>query len=77
MCCDRRDALRAHLAERGIGTIMQWGGVGIHDFANLGLGRRLPRTDRFFARSLLLPMNHLLSDAHVDRVVHGVCEFFA
>ncbi|HEX4695443.1 DegT/DnrJ/EryC1/StrS family aminotransferase [Sphingomonas sp.] len=76
MCCDRRDLLRAHLATRGIGTIVQWGGVGIHDFANLGVGRPLPRTDRFFDRSLLVPMNHLLSDAQVDRVIDGVREFF-
>ena len=77
MCCDRRDALRTHLTGRGIATIVQWGGVGIHDFANLGLGRPLPRTDRFFARSLLMPMNLLLSDAQIDRVIDGVREFFA
>ncbi|MGN6819333.1 MAG: DegT/DnrJ/EryC1/StrS family aminotransferase [Sphingomonas sp.] len=77
LCCDRRDDLRAHLAAIGIGTIVQWGGTGIHQFRNLGLERLLPRTDRFFARSLLLPMNHLLSDDQVDRVIHGVRGFFA
>jgi len=77
MCCDRRDTLRAHLNNRGVGTIVQWGGIGIHQFRNLGLERLLPRTDRFFTRSLLLPMNHLLTDAQVGRVIDGVRGFFA
>jgi dTDP-4-amino-4,6-dideoxygalactose transaminase len=77
MCCDRRDKLRVHLTNLGIGTIVQWGGTGIHQFRNLGLERLLPRTDRFFARSLLIPMNHLLSDAQVGRVIDGVRGFFA
>lgn len=76
LCCDRRDELRAHLAARGIGTIVQWGGTGIHHFRNLGFDQHLPITNRFFARSLLLPMNHLLDDEQVSRVIHGVREFF-
>lgn len=77
VCCDARDALRAHLSVQGIGTIVQWGGVGLHQFRNLGFDQDLPRTDRFFARSLLLPMNHLLTDGQVARVIDGVREFFA
>lgn len=77
ICCDSRDALRAYLAAAGIGTIVQWGGTGLNHFANLGLGRPLPATDRFFERSLLLPMNHLLTDGQVDRVIAAVRAFFA
>lgn len=77
LCCDARDALRAHLAARGIGTIIQWGGTGIHHFRKLGFGQDLPRTDRFFGRSLLLPMNHLLSDTQVRDIIDGVRSFFA
>lgn len=76
LCCDRRDELRAHLADRGIETIIQWGGKGIHHFRNLGFRQQLPRTDRFFERCLLLPMNHLLSDQQVDRVVDAVRGYF-
>jgi dTDP-4-amino-4,6-dideoxygalactose transaminase len=76
LCCDERDALREHLDSRGIGTIVQWGGIGLHQFRNLGFDQQLPRTDRFFERSLLLPMNHLLTDAQVDRVVACVREYF-
>lgn len=77
VCCDRRDALRAHLLSRGVATIVQWGGVQLHQFRNLGFDQHLPLADRFAARSLLLPMNHLLSDAQVARTIDAVREFFA
>jgi len=74
--CEHRDALRAHLADRAIGTIIQWNGVPIHRFRNLGFTQQLPRTDRLFEASLLLPMNHLLSDEQVDAVTNAVRDFF-
>jgi len=77
ICCDGRDALREHLAVQGVGTIVQWGGVGLHQFRNLGFDQDLPKTDRFFARSLLLPMNHLLTDGQVARVIDVVRGFFS
>lgn len=77
ICCDARDDLRAHLAARGIGTIIQWGGVGLHQFRKLGFTQHLPVTDRFFTRCLLLPMNHLLTDEQVDAVIAAVRDFFA
>ena len=77
LCCDERDALRAHLAAQGIGTIVQWGGNALNHFAALGMARDLPHTDRFFARALLLPMNHMLSDAAVDRVIEAVAGFYS
>ena len=77
VCCSRRDALREHLRECGIGTIVQWGGTALHQFTNLGFDQQLPKTDRFFERSLLLPMNHLLTVAQVEQVVASVQEFFA
>jgi dTDP-4-amino-4,6-dideoxygalactose transaminase len=76
ICCDNRDALRDHLRSRGILTIVQWGGNAIHHFRNLGFYQELPRTDRFFERSLLLPMNHMLTDDQVGQVTGAVQEFF-
>jgi dTDP-4-amino-4,6-dideoxygalactose transaminase len=77
ICCDHRDALRPYLASRGIGSIVQWGGTPLHRFRDLGFDQELPKTDRLFSRSLLLPMNHLLSDAQVSQVIDDVREFFA
>jgi len=74
--CERRDGLRAHLAGREIGTIVQWGGVGLHQFRTLGFNQRLPHTDSFFETSLLLPMNHLLEDEQVEAVIEAVLDYF-
>ena len=76
VCYDRRDALREHLAAQGIGTILHWGGLGLHRFRELGLGGDLPRTDRFLDRALLLPMNHMLRDDQVLRTISAVRSFF-
>ncbi len=59
-----------------MGTILQWGGVALHQFRKLGFDQRLPRADRFAARAMLLPMNHLLTDAQAGRVIGAVREFF-
>lgn len=75
MCVDDRDGLRTYLAECGIGTIVQWGGFGIHRLKNLGFTQSLPRTDEFFRRSVLLPMNHILTDAQVDHIIACVGRF--
>jgi dTDP-4-amino-4,6-dideoxygalactose transaminase len=77
VCCDRRDELRAHLLSCGVGTIVQWGGAPLHQFRNLGFDQELPRADRFAARSLLLPMNHLLTDVQVGRVIEAVRGFLS
>lgn len=68
---DRRDALRAHLQERGVRTIIQWAGTPVHRFAGLGFdGVRIPGVERFFERCFLLPMNTSLTDDEV----HYVCD---
>ena len=76
LCTGRRDLLRQHLASKEIGTIVQWGGVGIHQFKGLGFTADLPNTDRFFQESLLLPMNHILTDEQVSHVITSVVGFF-
>lgn len=76
ICTARRDGLRQHLADREVGTIIQWGGFGIHQLRGLGFGGELPKTERFFRESLLLPMNHILSDDQIEHVIGTVCEFF-
>jgi dTDP-4-amino-4,6-dideoxygalactose transaminase len=72
----RRDALRAHLSAHGIGTIVQWGGVPLHQMRFLGFTQELPRTDRFFERCLLLPMNQFLDDDDVAHVIATIRGFY-
>jgi dTDP-4-amino-4,6-dideoxygalactose transaminase len=72
---DARDALRAHLTSRGIGTLLQWGGYMIHQFDALGLRAAAPFAERLSTRYLMLPMHHLLEDDEVAYVIEAVRAF--
>lgn len=74
---ERRDDLRKHLKERGIGTLVQWGGKAVHQFRALGFTQHLPNTERLFTRCLMLPMNLTLSDDDVRYVATAVREFYS
>jgi dTDP-4-amino-4,6-dideoxygalactose transaminase len=73
---DRRDELKQHLRDRGIGTLIQWGGKAVHQFPKLGLRQRLPRTERLFERCLMLPMNLTVADADARYVAATIREFY-
>ena len=74
---DRRDALRAHLDSRRVGTIIQWGGKPVHQLSGLGLeGISLARTEEIFKRCFLLPMNTSLTDEEVDYVCEAIRDFY-
>jgi dTDP-4-amino-4,6-dideoxygalactose transaminase len=70
----KREVFRGYLKEHGVGTILQWGGSAVHQMGGLGFTQRLPFTERFFTRCLLLPMNQFMTDAdilHVCSTVRG------
>ncbi|MBN1105554.1 MAG: DegT/DnrJ/EryC1/StrS family aminotransferase [Deltaproteobacteria bacterium] len=73
---ENRDGLKSFLAERGIGTLVQWGGKAVHQFRRLGFSQTLPFTERLFGRMLMLPMNMSLSDEDVQYVCDCVREFY-
>ena len=73
----RRDALRAYLRQRGVDTLIQWGGKAVHQFQALGLKASLPFTERLFERMIMLPMNQFLSDDDVEYVSDVVRDFYA
>jgi len=74
--CDKREGLKAHLSKNGVGTLIQWGGTAIHQFTNLGFNQECPKTDRFFERCLMLPMNIFVSNDDVNYVCDKVIEFY-
>jgi dTDP-4-amino-4,6-dideoxygalactose transaminase len=71
-----RDRLQAHLEEDGIGTLLQWGGRGVHQHTALGIRQTLPRTEGIMARSLMLPMNTSVTGDEVDYVCERVAAFY-
>jgi dTDP-4-amino-4,6-dideoxygalactose transaminase len=73
---EHRDALREYLADRGVGTIIQWGGKALHQLKGLGFDDiHLPVTDKMTARFLMLPMHTALSDEDVEYICGCIHEF--
>lgn len=76
LTADKRDELKKYLAENNIGTLIQWGGKGIHQFKQLGFNQRLPKTDKFFERCIMLPMNIFISDEDVIYICDSIKNFY-
>ena len=72
----RRDELRAYLSEKGIGTILQWGGTPVHQFKRLGFDVTLPATERLFTRCLMLPLNMMVTDDEVTYIATIIRAFY-
>ena len=73
---EKRDELKQYLKDRGIGTLIQWGGQAIHQLKALGFTQHLPYTDWLFTRMLMLPMNMSLSDEDVPYVCDNIRSFY-
>lgn len=74
---NHRDALRKHLSNKGIGTLIQWSGKAVHQFEKLGFSESLPTTESFFKKCFMLPMNAILEDSEVDYIIAAVQEFYS
>ena len=68
--------MRAFLTERGVHTILQWGGYAIHQFEELGLKGLTQYTERITKRYMLLPMNTSLTDDDLEYVCDAIIEFY-
>ncbi len=73
---ENRDELKTYLAEKGVGTLIQWGGKAVHQFRKLGFTQTLPFTEQLFERMLMLPMNMSLSDDDVHFVCDSIRAFY-
>lgn len=73
---DRRDLLREHLASNDIGTLVQWGGKAVHQWENLGFTAILPKTEKFFERCIMLPMNMFISDDDANHICDCIQSFY-
>jgi dTDP-4-amino-4,6-dideoxygalactose transaminase len=69
---DRRDELRARLAERGVGTGVHYPRAMADTVAFRGAGGPAPVASRIAATTLSLPLNTMLSDAEQDHVIDAV-----
>lgn len=71
-----RDKLRIFLDERGIGTILQWGGYTINNFEDLGFNNKLKETDLMRSRFLMLPMHPLITDEDIFYICENIIDFY-
>ena len=71
-----RNLLREFLSERGIGTLIQWGGKAVHQWEGLGFDEKLPKVESFFEKCLMLPMNPYLNDEDIDYVCESINIFY-
>lgn len=73
---ERRGDLINHLKEKGVGTIIQWGGKGLHQWGLPIKHGELEAANTFFEKCLLLPMNIFLSDDDVNYVSEQIISFY-
>ena len=73
-----RDALKEHLSENGVGTLIQWGGKGVHQFGLKGMRcEEVGNANRIIESMLMLPMNQYLKEEQVRYVADQVKKFYA
>jgi dTDP-4-amino-4,6-dideoxygalactose transaminase len=74
--CDKRDLLIKYLKRHNIRCIIQWNGYAIHQIKELNIKTYLPKTDLFFKRCLMLPMNTAMSISDVITIISKVKKFY-
>ena len=76
LTAELRDELKIYLNNNGIGTIIQWAGTPVHQFKELGFSTSLIKTDKFFEKCLMLPMNMGINDDEVQYVIDKINDFY-
>jgi len=73
---ENRNKLQSYLFENEIGTLIQWGGKGVHQFSALGFNKVLPFSENIFDRMLLLPINMSITNNEVEFVCNTIKSFY-
>lgn len=73
---NKRDELKKYLADKGVGTLIQWGGKAVHEFRDLGFNQSLPITEKIMRNSLMLPLNMSITDEEIKYVCKSIRNFF-
>ena len=73
---ENRDALKEFLSANGIGTLVQWGGKAVHQFNFHKWDTELPKTNEFFRKCIMLPMNMFISDSDIEYICEKITSFY-
>lgn len=71
-----RDGLKIYLENNGIGSLIQWGGKGVHQWECFGFNISLPKTESFFEKCLMLPMNMFISNSDIEYISETIRTFY-
>jgi dTDP-4-amino-4,6-dideoxygalactose transaminase len=73
----QRDALKEYLSQKGVGTLIQWGGKAVHQLKGLSFDNvKLPVTEKMTSRFLMIPMNTSLTDEDIDYICDCIIKFY-
>jgi len=72
----KRDDLKTFLFENGVGTLIQWGGKGVHQFKELGYTDSLPFSEKIFNRMLLIPINMTITNDEIGYICEKIITFY-
>ena len=73
-----RNDLKNYLSENGVGTLVQWGGSGVHQFGLEGMRcEDVSNANRIIQKMLMLPMSQYLNETQVRFVATHVKNFYA
>jgi len=74
---ENRDQLKIYLQEKGVETMIPWGGKAVHQFTALGLTHyKLPRTEKMLTHALMLPIHCELTNEQVAYVAENIKQFY-
>jgi dTDP-4-amino-4,6-dideoxygalactose transaminase len=71
-----RDRLKEYLSNKGIGTLIQWGGKAVHEFKDLGFNQSLPVTEKIMRSRLMLPLNMTVTDDEVLYICQCISGYY-
>ena len=71
-----RDGLKLFLEERGVKTLIQWNGKGVHQWESLGFTVRLPKVEKFFENCIMIPIWDYLTDDEIEYIADQIYDFY-
>jgi len=73
---NQRDKLKKYLERNGIKTLVQWNGSAVHQIKSLNLKAKLPNTEFFFKRCIMLPIHTYLNEKEIIYICKTIKNFY-
>ena len=73
---ENRNNLKKYLEKNGIKTLIQWSGKAVHQIESFKLDAKVPNTEFFFKKCLMLPIHTFLKDEEVFYICKKIKEFY-